>query len=259
LINLVIGSQVERMRRNDELMRELARKERLAAIGELSARALHHTRHQMGLVGMIAHQIARRLDGLPASEAGPIREELAKLKAVQEDLQHALLSDLDGKHTASAASESLHSYEELIRAQSARLQPLADDRAIELRLDVAAGLPSEVRPHSAVKLGQALQNVIENAIAAATSQVLVRLALERGAIVISVLDDGPGMDEALLARASEPFVTTKPSGSGMGLAITRAVVEEEDGVLELTNRAEGGLLVHMRLPSRSRVAHESMP
>jgi signal transduction histidine kinase len=65
--------------------------------------------------------------------------------------------------------------------------------------------------------------------------------------LLSVRDDGPGMDGELLLRATELFVTTKPNGTGMGLAITRAVVEEEDGLLEIENGAGGGLVVRMRL------------
>ena len=252
LINGVIGRQLERMRRTTELMEELGRKERMAAIGEVTARVLHHTRHQMGLVGMIAHQIMRRLERLPAAEASAIAEELAKLKAVQEDLQQALTVDT-GDHLRGAieTDEAVPPYETLIRRQSARLEPLAAERAVAVELSVAAGVPAELGPRSPVKLGHAFSNVLENAISAAAGRVVVGLARDGEWVVISVADDGPGMTDDFIARATEPFVTTKHQGSGMGLAITRAVVEEEDGALEIANRPEGGLVVRMRLPVRS--------
>ena len=249
LINVVIGRQLERMRRTGELMQELARKERMAAIGEVTARVLHHTRHQMGLVGMIAHQIRRRLGSLPPAEAAAIADELGKLKAVQEDLQQALT--VDNVAPASDGDAATRSYESLIRTQSARLEPLAAERAVTVELAVAGEVPAELGPRSPVKLGHAFSNVLENAISAAAERVAVALQREGEWLVITVADDGPGMAEDFIARATEPFVTTKHHGSGMGLAITRAVVEEEDGTLEIANGPEGGLIVRIRLPLRA--------
>jgi signal transduction histidine kinase len=206
----------------------------------------------MGLVKMIAHQIGRQLDQLPADAAQAIAEQLAKLHTVQQELDRDLTGDLGGHVPLDAPAPSLRaSYAALVRAQSAQLMPLAVERAITIDVDVAADMP-EVGPRSAVKLAQAFLNVLENAIAAATAQVRVRLSASDGDVVIAVLDDGPGMEESLLERATEPFVSTKPGGSGMGLAITRAVVEEEEGTLELANRREGGFAVRLRLPIQSR-------
>jgi signal transduction histidine kinase len=246
LVNRIIGGEVERMHRNAELVKELARKEQLAAIGEMSARVLHHTRHQMGLVGMIAHQVEKQLDGVPPERAQAITEQMTKLRAVQEDLSQALALDL-GKPTREAGAAA--SYEQLVRGEVARVSPLAAERKVAVRVDVAAGV-NGARPRNAEKLRQAFLNVLDNAIAAARSEVTVVLSVERDRLLLTVSDDGPGMDAELLPRATEPFVTTKPNGSGMGLAITRAVVEEEDGELEIANGDGGGLVVRMRLRSQ---------
>jgi signal transduction histidine kinase len=248
VINVVIAAQVRRVRRHRELVAELARKERLAAIGEVTARALHHARHQMGLVGMIVHQIARQLDNLPRESAATIRQQLARLKTVQEELDRDLTSELGGHApTVEEAAAAHMSYTALVRAQSARLQPLAFARGVSVSVDVAAVVP-DVGPRRPARVAQAFLNVLENAIVAATAQVTVQLTCSDVAIVIGVSDDGPGMEPALLARATEPFFSTKPDGSGMGLAITRAVVEEEGGTLELANRDAGGLAVRLTLP-----------
>lgn len=263
VINAVLGRQLERMRRQNDLVDKLRRQRRLAAIGEMTARVLHHTRHQMGLVGMIAHQIARHLDGCPEAAAHPIREELTKLVAVREDLQQALTGDLgDSVPPAVDASVAHRSYETLIRTQTALLQPLAAERAIDVHVEVAADVSARIGPHKPVTLAQAFLNVLENAISAATQGVTVQLGRQGGVVTITVSDDGPGMAPSLLARATEPFVTTKAGGSGMGLAITRAVVEEEDGELHIANGAERGLVVQMRLPligTRSRSGRAAPP
>ncbi|HEX9102581.1 MAG TPA: HAMP domain-containing sensor histidine kinase, partial [Polyangia bacterium] len=263
VINGVLGRQLERMRRQNELVDKLRRQRRLAAIGEMTARVLHHTRHQMGLVGMIAHQIARHLDDCPDAAAQPIREELVKLAAVREDLQQALSGDLGGAAPAAVdAAEAHRSYETLIRTQAALLQPLAAERAVEIRVEVAGDVSARLGPNKPVRLAQAFLNVLENAVSAAARRVTVALGRQGGAVTITVSDDGPGMAPALLLRATEPFVTTKAGGSGMGLAITRAVVEEEEGELVLANGADGGLVVQLKLPllsTRSRSARAALP
>jgi signal transduction histidine kinase len=253
VINLVIGAQVNRVRRSHELEHELARKERLAAIGEVTARALHHARHQMGLVGMIAHQIGRQLDRLPTQNAQSIREQLARLKTVQEELDRDLTGELGGHPPVDEPAPP--GYAALVREQSARLQPLAVEHGVVITVDIAADIAAarpDPGPRQPVKLAQAFLNVLENAIVAARSAVTVQLSRDDDRAVIAVSDDGPGMTPSLLARATEPFVTTKPDGSGMGLAIARAVVEEEDGTLELANRDGGGLVVRLRLPRQPR-------
>ena len=260
LVNRVLGRQFARMRWQNELGEKLRRKERLVAIGEMTARVLHHTRHQMGLVGMIAHQIGRHLDGVAEAAATPIRQELTKLAAVREDLQHALTVDLGDATPLSTEAQPAHpSYETLIRAQSALLQPLASERAVEVSVVVAGDLFPLIGPNNPVKLAQAFLNVLENAISAARSRVTVRLERDGTSLVIGVYDDGPGMDPALLMRATDPFVSTKPGSSGMGLAITRAVVEEEEGELEIANRSGGGLAVMMRLPALSTRSRSAPP
>ncbi|MGK7344760.1 MAG: two-component system sensor histidine kinase NtrB [Candidatus Nitrospinota bacterium M3_3B_026] len=63
---------------------------------------------------------------------------------------------------------------------------------------------------------------------------------ERRFVLIEVTDDGPGMDEKTLSRAFTPFLSRKPGGSGLGLAMTLHIVQAHDGALELGPRADGG-------------------
>src|SRR5262249_45851086 len=133
LVNVVIGAEVARLRRNVDLARELERKERLAAIGQMSARVLHYTRHQIGLIGMSAHQIARRLDALPAEQAEAIRAELLRLESIQEDLGRELTANLGG--APQEDTETPACFGDLVAAQAARLQPLAQERSIRLSVE----------------------------------------------------------------------------------------------------------------------------
>jgi signal transduction histidine kinase len=250
LVNAVIGREVWRMRRVGTLMSELAAKERLAAIGEVTARIVHQTRHQLGLIGFIVHRIERRIAALPEGDAAVVREELDKLGEVQDELRRMLARDLRGDPGSPPAVPPPTTYGSLVRSVVARLEGLAASRSV--RVDVGGLTAAEsLAPRDAENVAHALFNVLENAIVAARREV--RIAAEkRGAdLVVSIVDDGPGMPDAVAAHALEPFVTTKPDGTGMGLPIARAAVGEEGGSLLISNLPRGGLSVDFVFPSQN--------
>jgi signal transduction histidine kinase len=96
----------------------------------------------------------------------------------------------------------------------------------------------------------ALENVVRNALEASTEPAKVRietaLVPSRG-LVIRVIDRGSGMDARVLERATEDFFTTKASGSGLGLAFARRVVEAHGGAIALTSRPGRGTTVELLL------------
>ena len=102
------------------------------------------------------------------------------------------------------------------------------------------------------KVKQILINLVLNAIEASTvgGTIALQARCERGAAQLSVLDEGPGLSEALLERAVEPGVTTKEKGAGLGLTIVRALAEQHGGSFRLRNRDEGGAAAEVELPVR---------
>ncbi|KLD78453.1 HAMP domain-containing histidine kinase [Xanthomonas hyacinthi] len=120
--------------------------------------------------------------------------------------------------------------------------------ALELE---APDLHSRVDP---AQLQQALLNLVKNAhesspegLAPADS-VRIRVSTRSEWLRIEVLDRGSGMNEAVLHNALMPFYSTKRNGTGLGLALTREIVEAHGGRLSLQNRDEGGLCVAVQLP-----------
>lgn len=102
-----------------------------------------------------------------------------------------------------------------------------------------------------VQLERVLVNVLRNATEAGSpaDQTEVEVVETADGVRINVLDRGSGMPEAVLKQAMLPFFSTKRTGTGVGLALSREIIEAHGGQLTLANREGGGLIVSCYLPS----------
>jgi two-component system nitrogen regulation sensor histidine kinase NtrY len=135
-------------------------------------------------------------------------------------------------------------------AQLATLHP-------EIRLPEA---PAQHGWFDAAQLEQVLLNLIKNAREAGSSPAEIELLLTtnaEGASAIDVLDRGAGFSAEAMQNALVPLYTTKPNGSGMGLALSREIVEAHRGSLDVSNRPGGGAQIRVRLAGRAPVATEA--
>ena len=114
---------------------------------------------------------------------------------------------------------------------------------------VEGALPEEPCAFDPAQLEQALLNLLKNAheSGSAPDQVTVAVRRQHEALRIDVQDRGPGMSDAVLTNALVPFYSTKRSGTGLGLALTREIVEAHGGRITLANRAGRGLTVTLIL------------
>ena len=119
-----------------------------------------------------------------------------------------------------------------------------------IKLELAAALPSIVG--DAAQLRQVIHNLLQNAQDALSDmpqpRITVISALTDGAIRFSVTDNGSGFPEHLMKRAFEPYVTTKPKGTGLGLVIVKKIVEEHGGGVSISNVEPHGARVLITLP-----------
>ncbi|MNH17307.1 Sensor protein ZraS [compost metagenome] len=93
-------------------------------------------------------------------------------------------------------------------------------------------------------------NLIENALQASGEPARLKVHLyRRGALLrLCVSDAGAGIDSTLLARLGEPFLTTKATGTGLGLAVVKAVARAHQGTLEIRSRPGRGTCAVVTLP-----------
>ena len=129
-----------------------------------------------------------------------------------------------------------------------------NDSPITLRLGAVQSLVKG----DATRLRQVIHNLLQNAQDElqdeSAPQIILSTVNESGALKLCVQDNGKGFPEHLLARAFEPYVTTKSKGTGLGLAIVKKIVEEHGGSIAIENLAEGGTRVSVVLPLLMEVA-----
>ena len=128
--------------------------------------------------------------------------------------------------------------------------PFLDALALHCRFRLEGAPPASPGWFDPVQVEQVLINLVKNAHEAGGPADEVRLVLHDAGseLHIEVLDRGPGMSDIVLAQALLPFYSTKRSGTGLGLALTREIAEAHGGRVQLANREGGGLRVSLRLP-----------
>jgi two-component system nitrogen regulation sensor histidine kinase NtrY len=127
---------------------------------------------------------------------------------------------------------------------------LLDRLGAHYRFRLDGELPAQPGHFDAPQIEQALINLLKNAHEAGGPEdgITLGVAVEGQDLRLSVSDRGPGMSETVLSQALLPFYSTKRSGSGLGLALAREIVEAHGGRIGLSNRAGGGLSVVLSLP-----------
>ena len=212
-------------------------------------------RRRLQLVGDVAHELRTpiaTLDGyLEGLEDGVIKPSDPTWKLLRGETSRLarLVNDLQELWRAEARQLPLSvapvDVESELRAATERFATLAQEQGIEIR---AAVEPGQLTVRADVeRLGQILDNFLSNAVRHSPTGSVVTLAgaMERGAVAISVTDQGPGLTEEQVERVFERFYRVDPSrsralgGSGIGLAIARALAEAMGGRVEAFSEGQG--------------------
>ena len=224
-----------------EVEDRLRRRERLATIGQLAASIGHDLRNPLSVIESSLYILRRR-----------VQDDERATKHVERISQQ--ISECDGIITHLL---------EMARNQAPRLETVS---AVELLDQAIAGMrvPKDVTIAREGLVGlqlwvdralikQALINLLLNAIQAQAKDegerhVEIRAMCEGDNVSLAVVDRGPGFEAETLPFVFEPLVTTKVSGTGLGLALVKSVVERHGGHVSADNRPEGGAVVKLHLP-----------
>lgn len=238
----------ERQRAEEErerLQRELVTHERLAAIGETAAALAHEIANPLNSMFVLAQLLqrrVRRIEGIDPKIPGDIDkllEENRRLASLlQEFRSHRGGQELDRARVDLAAlcEHVVDMHRPLLRAQG-----------ISVETEIA---PVPQTLADAHKLTQVLVNLIKNGAEAMPDggTLSLRLFAEGDELVVEIADSGTGIAEGLDVFA--PFLTTKPTGSGLGLPVAQQIVTAHGGTIAFTSEPGFGTTFRIRLPHR---------
>ncbi len=229
----------------EEKDRELRRRERLAALGEMAAGVAHEVRNPLGGILLYATLLERELDS--QSESRRLAERIVSAGRHLD----AVVSDVLAFSNPHYPQGSPVALNEMMAEVVALLQPRRVERGCSVSLDVPESLVvAVVEPAQAQR---ALLNVLSNAIDAAGGNGHVWITLHNdggdGFSRVEIADDGPGVSAEHVERIFNPFFTTKDSGTGLGLAIVHGIVEAHGGRVDVARRDGGGAVFTLWLPN----------
>ncbi|MEI7894240.1 MAG: ATP-binding protein [Myxococcales bacterium] len=221
--------------------------ERFAAIGKMAAHVTHEIRNPLSSIGLNLELLEEEL-GLTAGEAGEakallgaIQREVGRLERLSEEyLRVARLPSprLELGDVAVVVSETVS----FVRAE-------IEQAGCRVVLEVEPSLPQAFVEEA--QLRQALVNLLRNAREAMPEGGLieVRVARHDDGVAIVVEDRGGGIAEPIRSQVFEPFFSTKGAGTGLGLAVTKHIVEAHGGTVRCEAREGGGTRFRMVLPT----------
>lgn len=222
------------------LQGELARHERLSSLGRMVASLAHQIRTPLSAALLYASHLAEQSLPLETQQrfAGSLKERLHELEHQVRDMLVFARGELP--LTDRVTPKAL--FQALQQAAQAHVQ----GHAVRWQCDSHLG---ELLCNRDTLVG-ALLNLIENALQASSEPVRLKVHLyRRGQLLrLCVSDGGAGIDSALLARLGEPFLTTKATGTGLGLAVVKAVARAHQGALQIRSRPGRGTCALVTLP-----------
>jgi len=223
-----------------ELREKLQSVERKAALGEVAAKVAHEIRNPLVSVGGFARRLEGKLDGTMKEYASIIATEAYRLEVILKDILSFVREVRMQKKVVDlndVVSGILNLMEGEFRAAGNKVEVRLEEEGVFMNID-----PDRVR--------EAILNIVVNAnqaVQGGTITVSTYREGDRGVLVIE--DTGQGVSEDAKEHIFDPFFTTRNTGTGLGLAVTKRIVEENDGSIETDIRPFGsGAVFRVYLP-----------
>ncbi|WP_433830118.1 PAS domain-containing protein [Actinoplanes sp. CA-015351] len=249
-----VSERIAAERERNVLEQQLRQSERLDSLGQLAGGIAHDFNNILAVISGYADMLADEL-----GEEHPGRADAAGIKQAANRGSALTRQLLIFSRSEPSRPEVLDLNEVAADTQRLLARTLGED--IEFVTDLASGLPPVVMDRS--KLEQVMMNAVLNSRAAMPDggRLTVATSLEQTAggerqVCLSITDTGCGMPPEVLARAFEPFFTTRGrgSGTGLGLATAYGVVTDAGGTISLESEQNRGTTLRVRLPAGTEAA-----
>lgn len=235
---------VEDLTERVSLRQQMARIERLASLGRLSAGIAHEVRNPLTGISLLLDELHDRMLAHPEDQ-GLIQRALQEIERL-EGLINELLNFASTPETRLAPGDLA----ELLRDTLFLVNKQFQRQKVELQQDLPDVLPHPRMDYDRLK--QAILNLFTNALDAMPDGGVLTVSAERdgGGASIRVGDTGPGISADLQSLIFEPFYTTKGEGTGLGLSITHTIIASHGGSIEVHSREGEGTTFVIFLPDK---------
>ena len=225
----------------------LLQAQRDAAWAEVARRLAHEIKNPLTPIQLSAERLQVKLGGkLPEAEGDMLRRSTQTIVNQVASLKRMVDAFSQYARTPDPSMRALD-LNELVR----EVLTLYESLTPSIRLELSAALPPVIGDAS--QLRQVIHNLLQNAQDAladtAGPVIVLATAVVDGTVCLTVADNGCGFPEHMMKRAFEPYVTTKPRGTGLGLVIVKKIVEEHGGQVAISNVTPRGARVSVTLPS----------
>jgi signal transduction histidine kinase len=235
---------------NNRLLQQLAQKERLAALGQASAEFVHDLGNPLTIVWGYVQLLSRRLE---KSESGEDPGSVKELKIIEQHVRtcRELLTMWQGYGNVEASPPKPISVSATVREILKGITAAAEQNGVAFQVSICED-PC-VLLGDALQLNRAIQNVILNAIQACAGKkgiVTVSCTQKDFYVDLRIEDTGAGIQPSQINRIFDPYFTTKQaqSGTGLGLYITKKVIEDHSGSIKVESTPGVGSVFTIRLP-----------
>ncbi len=242
----------DRKATEEELRRtqaELIHASRLSAMGAMAATLAHELSQPLAVVANYIASARRLVSAIPAAEAREARQAV-ELAARSNERATDVLTRLRDFVAKGHSETETHDIQSIIADVSVLALPHAQREGVEIqfRLDTYAKWVKA----DAVQIQQVLINLVKNAIEAMAQaqerRIVISTAAVNDNVEVAVADTGPGFDAQTRDNLFKPFSSGKQQGLGVGLSISRTIVEAHGGTLAGETRGSGGAIFRFTLP-----------
>jgi two-component system sensor histidine kinase HydH len=243
-IDLLTGRITQMVQQLRQREREVIRAEQLAAVGQLAAGVAHEIRNPLTSIKMLVQ--AGLQEDAPLGLAG---DDLRIIEQEIRRMERSLQSFLDFARPPKAVRRPMKLMP-MLHSVMALLQGRAQKQKVEIRLDSTSEDIQLVADEE--QLRQVVVNLALNSLDAMPNGGTIHVSVRKddsGRVYVRVADTGPGIPADIIPRLFQPFASSKETGLGLGLVVSKRIIEDHGGNLEAENRPQGGARFRITLPS----------
>lgn len=236
-----------------EKQEALLRAEQLAAVGRISAQVAHEIRNPLSSIGLNVEMLEDQIQRATFDQPSDAREAQQLLRSVTQELDR--LGQVTEHYLRMARLPAPELEREDVGAVLERVLEFSGEELARSQIHLVKELPGGELPVMADEgqLRQVFLNLIRNGREAMAQGGTLTVAARPvdHQVEVSFADTGAGMSGEVRARIFEPFFSTKEGGTGLGLAVSRQIVQAHGGIIECESTPGGGTKFVLRLPSAS--------